>query len=184
MKIEEYRIKILITGAFGVGKTSLIERLESSAKIRKTDKGKNSYSFSIKLQKKQYLLNIYEFNVGGPLRYRDKYRIAPKTYLSTINGAIFILDVSDTTSHCFDGFPDLLFNIEKMDELYFELKIPFLVIGNKIDAKERDLSLEQVSIINQQLKHGKYVKCSAKTGQNVDKAFFAFVREIYKKTEV
>ena len=61
--------------------------------------------------------------------------------------------------------------------------IPVIIIGNKIDLKERDVKTDEANKYCRELGF-KYFETSAKTGENVDLTIKYLVKEVLKKNRI
>lgn len=103
---------------------------------------------------------VYWWDVGGQ---QDKLFVTEYYFMQAV-GAIIVFDILNKES-----YENLDFWISKMKEL--SGAIPFIIVGNKIDEKDKRV----VSIKEGQKKamsyNVEYVETSAKLNDNVDKAF-------------
>ncbi len=156
----EFSTKLILTGDFKVGKTSLIKRFVENT-------FKENYIATIGLQISKRTLKFSEksavkfiiWDIGG-----QKTMAAPNFY----NGANSAFIVVDRTRK------DTLDNVNRWhDEIRRKVsrKIPIVVIGNKSDLTDKIvISKEQIKDFAET--HGYfYILTSAKTGENVNDAF-------------
>lgn len=176
-----YRSKVILLGNAKVGKTSLLSRYVE-------DKFRESYSqtlganFLVKEVNVKKILsqldeekninsfNIYVWDICGQ---RDKLFTTEYYFVQAV-GALVVFDILKRES-----FEDLDFWISKLKELSGD--VPFIIIGNKIDEGEKRVvsKKEGESLANE---YGvEYIETSAKSDENVDKAFEILAIEIIKK---
>jgi len=159
----EYSNKVILTGDYQVGKTSLIRRFVENA-------FKMDYisTIGVQISKKtinltdENIMNFIIWDIGGQSFQMAPYRA--KFY----NGANAALIVIDRTR------PDHLKSVEKW---YNDIKssipknIPIVIVGNKSDLSD-DLVISKEEIRDMALKFDfHYILTSAKTGENVNDAF-------------
>jgi small GTP-binding protein len=162
-KAGEYSNKIILTGDYQVGKTSLIRRFVENA-------FKRDYISTIGVQISKKTIHLTEENkmnfiiwdIGG-----QSFQMAP--YRARFyNGANAALIVVDRTR------PDHLKSVEKW---YNDIKssipknIPIIIVGNKSDlSDELVISKEEIRDISKKFGFH-YILTSAKTGEHVNDAF-------------
>ena len=171
-----YRGKVILCGDPKVGKTSILARYVDDQFNEEYDQtyGANFLIKEIELSNvinkldiknpnlEKYIkeFKLYFWDLGGQ---HDKL-FSNEYYFVQAVGAFVVYDVSNRES-----FDNIDFWISKLKELSGE--IPFIIIGNKIDKKdERSVSLEEAK--EKADSHGvKYMETSAKSNENIDKAF-------------
>jgi len=163
-KLEgEYSNKLILTGDYAVGKTSLIRRFVEN-------KFEQDYISTIGVQISKKIVNISEqtkmnfliWDIGGQVRQMAPYR---KKFYSGTNAAFIVIDRAR---------PDHLKSIEFW---YNDIKecvpkdIPIVIVGNKSDLiDEIVISEEDIKEISKQYGFH-YILTSAKTGVGVNDAF-------------
>lgn len=172
----KFRGKALMLGNASVGKTSLLARYID-------DKFYEEYSqtiganFTIKeidlrglVDKKEIInnnhlkddieLKLFFWDIGGQT---DKLFVTEYYFIQAV-GALVVYDILNRES-----FENLNFWISKLTELSGD--VPFIIIGNKIDEKNRrSVSFEEGKEKAEEFKVD-YIETSAKTNENVNKAF-------------
>ncbi|MFX1455228.1 MAG: GTP-binding protein [Promethearchaeota archaeon] len=161
--VGEYSNKVILTGDFKVGKTSLIRRF-----VENSFKEDYISTIGVQISKKtinltdQNRMNFIIWDVGGQIFQMAPYRA--KFY----NGANAAFIVIDRTR------PDSLDSIEKW---YNDIKtsiaknIPIIVVGNKSDLTDQiKISKDEIKEVAKQYGFH-YILTSAKTGENVNDAF-------------
>ena len=162
-KAGEYSNKIILTGDYQVGKTSLIRRFVENA-------FKRDYISTIGVQISKKTIHLTEENkmnfiiwdIGGQSFQMAPYRAR---FYNCANAAFIILDRTR---------PDHLKSVEKW---YNDIKasipknIPIVIVGNKSDlSDELVISKEEIRDIAKKYDFH-YILTSAKTGENVNDAF-------------
>jgi len=152
-----YKCKFVICGDSAVGKTVLITQYVESRFI-KEDVPTIGADFYLKKVKED--LKIYILEIGGA-----KHSLfSIEYYFNQSVAAMVIFDITNQQS-----FTNIDFWINKIKELGGN--IPFVIIGNKLDkSNERRVKFEDAN--EKAKKHNvRYIETSAKTGNNIDKAF-------------
>ena len=149
--------KVILTGSFGVGKTSLFRRF-----INNTFSEKYITTIGVKVDKKTVEINgeevsILLWDIAGEVR-QDK---VPKSYFLGASAIIYVFDLTR---------PSTYKNIKKdWDILQSILPDTIIkVVGNKEDLVEADA----IERIKRELELPLDVITSAKTGNNVEPLFF------------
>ena len=166
------KFKVVVAGAKNVGKTSLIRRY-ATGKFEKSTLSTIGVDFETKkviVDDTEILLNIWDF--AG----EKKFRLLFPSYVSGASGALMLYDVT---------------NKESLNDLYDWIKVISSVPNSPktrilIEAKcdlNRKVKKEDVLKIFEKFKfHGEILSTSAKTGENVEKAFEMLGREILKNS--
>lgn len=163
-----YKCKIVLLGEAQVGKTSLVYRFVN-------DSFSSSYksTLGVNLLKKDLEVDEYGetsaqiWDLGG----QESFRNLRKLYLEGAHGGMLLYDVTNKRS------------FQKLDNWVQSFKEtrgdkPLLLIGNKIDLEEK---IEVTKETGQEYasEHGfEFIQTSAKTGNNVDKAFHDLIKDV------
>lgn len=163
-KLEgEFSNKLILTGDYAVGKTSLIRRFVE-------DKFEQDYLSTIGVQISKKIVNISEqtkmnfiiWDIGGQKNQMTPYR---KKFYAGANAAFIVLDRTRT---------DHLKSIEYwFNDIKKEMKqdIPIILVGNKSDLID-DIVISEEEIRTVAKEFGfHYILTSAKTGVGVNDAF-------------
>ncbi|GAH40163.1 unnamed protein product, partial [marine sediment metagenome] len=152
-----YKCKFVICGDSAVGKTVLITQYVESRFIKESPPTIGA-DFYIKMLNEHFKIYIWE--IAGP---HDKL-FSIEYYFAQTAGAMVIFDITNQQS-----FTNIDFWINKIKELGGN--IPFVIIGNKLDkSNKRRVKFEDAN--EKAKKHNvRYIETSAKTGNNIDKAF-------------
>ncbi len=157
--------KVIITGSFGVGKTSLFNQF-----IYKRFSDKYLTTIGVKVNKKVIEvegkeLSILLWDIAGEVS-QDK---VPNTYFLGAKGIIYVFDLSRPTT-----YQNLAENIEYLQKMVKHAVVK--IVGNKKDK----LSTEQLVEINAQLPMPLSIMTSAKTGENVESLFQELGKDLLK----
>lgn len=172
----KFAFKIILIGPSAVGKTSLINRYVKNQFVDyKPTLGVDFLLKEVTLDDSHSKLSIWD--IGG----HEKFKTLHQSYYSGTNGALLIFDLTRRKTY------------EEMDQWYKEMveilgrKIPFMLIGNKRDLikKRKGGPIPDDEAGEYAESHGSiFIKTSAKTGKNVEKAFIELVKKMLNaKTE-
>lgn len=158
--------KICMLGATGVGKTSLVRRFVQSIYSEKYHT-----TIGVKIDKKE--INVEGREVGlllWDLQGEDgEFKIRP----SFLRGASGFLLVLDLTRH---ETLVTAFSIQKMVKREVG-DLPFVALFNKNDLTEAvEITDSELQIVTQE--NWKMLRTSAKTGENVEEAFFQLAKDM------
>lgn len=153
--------KVILTGSFGVGKTSLFNRF-----ISNMFKDRYLTTIGVKVDKKEVKVEgqkvtLILWDIAGEVT-QDK---VPTTYFLGTSAIIYVVDLTR---------PSTLANVEKDINFLADLLPGCIVkiVGNKIDL----LSEEQLMQVQEHLDFD--ILTSAKTGENVEGLFDKIATEL------
>ena len=172
--MSSFKLKVLLTGAAAVGKTSLVQRFIKNrfAANYKLTVGVDILTKDVEFaQGEVATLSIWD--IGG----QQRFEFIRSTFYKGAAGALLVFDL--TREQTYIEVRKWLTEIRQ----FAGQDIPFVLIGNKYDLLEdvgevidrdeaRALAESEGSI---------YVETSAKTGINVDEAFTELTRRIIEK---
>ncbi|MHA2281861.1 MAG: ADP-ribosylation factor-like protein [Promethearchaeota archaeon] len=159
----EYSLKLVLTGDYEVGKTSLIMRFVQNL-------FKESYQSTVGVEISQKTVDLAEntkinfaiWDVGGQITQMTPYR---KRFYEGANAAFIVID---RTRH------ESLNSIQKWhNELtkYVSRDLNIILVGNKSDLEEKIVISEDEIKNMANLNDFHYILTSAKTGENVNDIF-------------
>lgn len=148
--------KVILTGSFGVGKTSLFSRF-----IHNSFSDKYITTIGVKVDKKFLELDGQEvsillWDIAGEVT-QDK---VPKSYFLGASGIIYVFDLTRPST-----YKNLQSDIEYLKKILPNTIIK--IVGNKKDLVEE----QEVAQIIKELVYPCDVITSAKTGENVEQLF-------------
>lgn len=158
--------KVCMIGATGVGKTSLVRQF-----VKSIFSEKYHSTIGVKVDKKVVRVDNNEvtmmlWDLQGE---DDEFKIRP-SFLRGASGYILVVDLTRYETL------EVANLIQKMIETEFG-KIPFRVLFNKNDLTE-DIEISEEQMQNFINDSGKIMRTSAKTGENVEQAFYQLAEEI------
>ncbi len=164
------KFKVVVAGSKNVGKTSLIRRY-ASGKFDTSTLSTIGVDFETKklnVDGTDILLNIWDF--AG----EKKFRILLPSYVSGASGALLLYDITNS-----DSLKDLDEWIKVISNVPNGPKTK-LLIEAKIDLEEKREILKEAAqeLFDKHKFQGEIIGTSAKTGENVEKAFEMLGREI------
>ena len=163
LPLGDYSSKVILTGDYSVGKTSLIKRFVE-------DTFQESYISTIGVQIAKKTLELAEttnvnfiiWDIAGQRTQMAPYR---KRFYSGANSAFIVID------RTWEG------NLNSIEYWYEDIKqaistnIPVVIVGNKSDL-ENKIVITEKEIKEVAVKFGfHYILTSAKTGENVNDSF-------------
>lgn len=157
----EIKLKLIIIGPPGCGKTSIIRKYIHNTY---SEFYRSTIGVDFALKKLIYNNNIIHIQLWD-LAGQERFGLYTKIYYKNSNGAIIVYDLADKSS--FDKVPLWLEDIQS--KIYPGDNIPILLMGNKLDQLNPDPN-------NNKLEYSKLNKfigfkmVSAKTGENLDGA--------------
>ncbi|TFG06782.1 MAG: GTP-binding protein [Promethearchaeota archaeon] len=170
----EFQYKIILIGAGAVGKTSIINRFVH-------DEFSSSYQMTMGVDFLRKELVYEDFNVKltiWDIAGQERFQFMRKNFYRGSSGALLIFDLTrESTYHTLINkwYPEMLQFLSK--------KIPFILIGNKVDLiKDTGYVINTEDARNfAETRDSFYIETSAKTGENVEKAFRKLTRRITEK---
>ena len=169
-----HKLKILLVGNFGSGKTSIINRFVDN---KFSDNSLQTFSQSNPetINQKTKTLNIDSTTIAilsiTDTAGEERHAKLIKNYFTDIHGALIVFDLNDQESFA---------QVEKWnDELIKNAPkdLVTMLVGNKSDITERKVKVQEVNTIAQKLSFESY-EVSAKTGNNVALVFEKLTNKI------
>ena len=169
----EYTFKCIVIGPGAVGKSSLVRRLvENRFEFSyKFTIGVDFLAKTVEYEKEKYAkLSIWD--VGG----QERFKALRRSFYEGTHGALLVFDLS--RANTFHKMKDWLTDLGSI----IEKKIPIIIIGNKADLLPE---IGEVLDRNEpkqfaEAEESTYIETSAKTGDNVEKAFVELTQRMRK----
>ena len=168
---ENYKIKLIVLGDSGVGKTNIINRYVKDTFIANTRATVGVEFFIKTFRVNNDVIKLEIWDTAG----QERYKSITSAYYKGSRGALLVYDITRIST--FD-------DIEKwMNEICEKVKGPLklMLIGNKSDLiNDRkittEMALEKAKILNLPL-----METSALNSDNIQKVFENILIEIYKE---
>ena len=170
-KDYNYLFKVLILGDSFVGKTNMLKRFLNDEFDMNTKEtvGVEFGSKNFILGEKKDIIKAQIWDTAG----QERYRSVTKAYYKGAKGALLVYDITrkSTFENIDNWLIDLRTNADK--------DILILLIGNKSDLSDkREISEEEARTKAEQYNIA-FLETSAKSGDNVDKAFTQLIEQVY-----
>ena len=167
---EDYKLKVVVVGDSGVGKTNLIKRF-----ISNTFSANTKATVGVEFLYKSYKINEQAFKVEiWDTAGQERYKSITAAYYKGAKGALVVYDTTQKSS------------FENVDKWMTEIKergspdIKIMLVGNKIDlVDEREVKREE-GLSKAKNYEIPMMEASALDSTNVKEAFFDLLREMYK----
>lgn len=161
--------KVCMLGAFAVGKTSLVQRY-----VHSIFSDKYHTTVGVKIEKAQ--IRTAETDVDliiWDLHGEDEFQHVRFSYLKGSSGCIYVVDGTRKTTLT------TALNLKKIVESTLG-EIPFILIVNKLDLKDK-WEIEPLMLEDIRKNGAIIIKTSAKTGEEVKKAFQLLTKKMMDK---
>ena len=167
---EDFKLKIVVVGDSGVGKTNLIKRFitnEFSENFKAT--------IGVEFMSKTYKINKHLFKIEiWDTAGQERYKSITAIYYKGAKGAIIVYDTTDQST--FNNIDKWMLEIKEKTSKDIKL----MIIGNKIDLKD-DREVKNEDALKKAESLGlPLMETSALDATNVKEAFYDLLKEIYK----
>ena len=168
---EEYKLKVVVVGDSGVGKTNLIKRF-----INDTFNKDSKATVGVEFLSKTYLINQEVFKIEiWDTAGQERYKAITTTYYKGAKGALIVYDI--TRKETFDSVDRWISELNNSGDK----NMTMLLIGNKCDLdSQRQVTKEQGEEKAKAFKVA-FLETSASSGENLDVAFEMIMKEVYNK---
>ena len=167
MSDDNFKYKVILAGEGAVGKTTLINRFVTGSFNTDYKATIGVAIFSKLLQFNDNIISLQIWDLAGQQLFR-KFRTR---FFANAKGALLVFDL--TVPSTLDRLDNWIEDIKEVTD-----KIPFILIGNKVDLTELQ-SITQEDISNFLANHVDDITIhyltSALTGENVEQAFLDLV---------
>ena len=169
--MNKINAKILTLGETTVGKSSILNKFTDNV-FTSTQLPTIGIDFKIKN------IKIGELNIGLKIwdtAGQERYRNITKQYFKGADGILLVFDLTKR-----DTFDKINQWIEQLNNYTSTYEISIVLIGNKKDLPDREISFEEGKKRAKEL-NVEYFETSAKTGENINEAFMNLSQLILKK---
>ena len=171
---EDYKIKIIVVGDSGVGKTNLINRFASD-KFDTNSKATIGVEFVYKTLKiNKEVIKVEVWDTAG----QERYRAITSSYYKGAKGAIIVYDLTNEDS--FNNVESWMNEVIKKGQKDMQ----FLLLGNKKDLVNDRRVTEERGIEKARELNMHLFEASALEKTNVNEAFNYLMREIYLEIRI
>ncbi|GIQ81787.1 small GTPase superfamily, Rho type [Kipferlia bialata] len=165
------QFKVVLVGDGGTGKTTFVKR-------HRTGEFEKRYYATVGVE----VRNLDFYTTGGPIVFnvwdtagQEKYGGLRDGYYINSHAGMIFFDVTSRMTY------------RSVKEWYTDLhrlcqNIPIVLVGNKVDAKDRKVKARMVTF--HRLKNIPYFEISAKSNYNYEKPFLAVARALLRNNEL
>ena len=170
-KDYNYLFKTLILGDSFVGKTNMLKRfLHDEFDINTKETVGVEFGSKNFIMEGNDIVKAQIWDTAG----QERYRSVTKAYYKGAKGALLVYDISRKST--FENIDNWLLDLKTNGDK----NILIILIGNKADLLEkREVSIEEAQTKAEQYNIA-FLETSAKTGDNINKAFSQLIEEVYK----
>jgi len=166
---EDYKLKLVVVGDSGVGKTNLIKRFANNTfnSNSKATVGVEFLSKSFKINNRIFKIEIWD--TAG----QERYKSITAAYYKGAKGALVVYDITSKIS------------FENIDKWMMEIKeksskdLKLMIIGNKSDLKDARQVSNEEALRKAQDTGIALMETSALDSTNVKEAFHDLLKEMY-----
>ncbi|CCE79607.1 Piso0_001684 [Millerozyma farinosa CBS 7064] len=157
---------VLVLGAKGVGKSSLIVRYIQQQFVEDPEElaEEGSYRKAIEVDGKYGALTIQDTDSS-----KDIYSTSRQLLIQNARSVVFVYSVTD--AHSFEMAEDLVHRTQAVGH-----KVPFVLVGAKWDlADEHQVTYDEGESLARRLGAMRFFECSSKTSEGVDEVFGSLI---------
>ena len=170
---EEYKLKVVVVGDSGVGKTNLIKRF-----INDTFNKDSKATVGVEFLSKTYLINQEVFKIEiWDTAGQERYKSITAAYYKGAKGAMIVYDVTNQTS--FDNVDTWANEIKEKAAKNINL----MIVGNKTDLTDKIVVTSENATEKAKALEIPIMETSALDSTNVKEAFYQLLREMYKSVK-
>jgi small GTP-binding protein len=168
---EYYKLKLIVLGDSGVGKTNIIQRYVSDQFSSETKATVGVEFFTKTFRVNDDILKLEIWDTAG----QERYKAITSAYYRGSRGALLVYDI--TRIETFNNIERWMNDVKEKVEGTLKL----LIIGNKSDLnEERKMSIEAALNKARQF-NVPLMETSALNSNNIKRAFETLLKEMYKE---
>ena len=163
------KCQLLVVGDSSVGKTSIITRFTNGTFNPNylATVGIDNFSKDETIDDKNIKIKMWD--TAG----QERFKALANGFFRNAQGIILAYDITNL-----DSFQNLQFWVDSIkNNLGNDLKIPIVVVGNKIDLEDREVKTEDAESFCKKI-NVPYFETSAKTGENIDNSIRSLVKKV------
>eukprot|EP00826_Nyctotherus_ovalis_P032592 TRINITY_DN26260_c0_g1_i1.p1 TRINITY_DN26260_c0_g1~~TRINITY_DN26260_c0_g1_i1.p1 ORF type:complete len:235 (+),score=75.91 TRINITY_DN26260_c0_g1_i1:92-796(+) len=165
--------KLIVLGAPGAGKTSIIQRYCAGTFNPRTKTTMGIDYWRSRVTRKSAAVDFKIWDTVG----QDTYSSLTRMYYKGVHGALLVYDIANA-----DSFAKVKYWLNDLKDNGSGLE-RVVMVGNKVDVEtDREVTALEGSTFASQRKV-KWLECSAKTGQGVTEAFKELMEEVFEAYE-
>ena len=166
---EDYKLKVVIVGDSGVGKSNLIKRFTTNEfnENSKATVGVEFLSKSYKINDKIFKIEMWD--TAG----QERYKSITAAYYKGAKGALLVYDT--TSAQSFENIDKWLSEIKEKTNKDIKL----IIVGNKIDLIDKKVVSTEHALAKAKEWDIPLMETSAKDATNVTEAFHDLLKEMY-----
>lgn len=165
--------KVIIVGPSAVGKTSLLNRFVHNEFVLKYKMtiGVDFLTKTVEYQPTKFV-KLHIWDIGG----QERFKFLHRSFYEGASGALLVFDLS--RQNTFSGMKTWLSEMQSI----MKNNIPKVILGNKTDLLPEIGQIINRSEAERYAKNKDcfYIETSAKTGENVEKAFIELTQRMVK----
>ena len=164
--------KIVVIGDAGVGKSAILLRLSTGIFEPELPSTIGVDFHTKRLRVNDQTVKLTLWDTAG----QERFRALTSSYYRNCNGIILVYDVS-----CKRSFDHVHSWMDEIDTYVLRQQVCVMLVGNKIDLKERQISTEEANKYAQTQAMA-YTETSAKSDEGIWPAFHSLVTRILETT--
>ena len=170
---EDYKLKVVIVGDSGVGKSNLIKRFTSNEfnANSKATVGVEFLSKSYKINDKIFKIEMWD--TAG----QERYKSITSAYYKGAKGALIVYDI--TRKCTFDNIDKWISDLK----LNGDKNICIVILGNKSDLDDKREVSKGDGIKKSEMYKTAFLETSALNGDNIGKAFDEIIEQIIQNNK-
>ncbi|KAH0793473.1 ras-related protein Rab-7a [Histomonas meleagridis] len=174
---KNVKLKLILLGESGSGKTSIMRQYCNGTFDENPliTIGNDFGSRTITVNDIEVKISIWDTSGG------EAYKNICWSYARHADGVIFVFDLTQPSS--FTSLNYIYNKVTNGCSFKFNNPYPFLIVGNKTDLNKKTVSQYTIDNYKDSNNINLYYDVSAKTGENLDKAFYDLVKLILERTE-
>jgi GTPase KRas protein len=162
-------LPVIVFGAGGVGKSSIILRFMSGTFVDEYDPTiEDRYKKTLVVDDKPVVLDIVD--TAG----QDSYKPLLESYMTMGEGFLLVYDITNPMTFRY---------VQRVAHELLDVKmtpfVPIVFVGNKIDLPDRKVTFDEAKELAQTYEHCAALETSAKENVNITEAFEAIVKKIW-----